>query len=278
MLGTLCSFCLMAIGARELSSINTFQVLFIRSLIGLLAVTLVIGMTGNLGLFTSKKLIQHGVRNLFHFGGQYGWFLGITLLPLAEVFALEFTVPFWTALIAWLILGEKLTTKKLSAIFLGMAGVLIILKPGVDIVSSASLIVLAAAVCYGAAHSTTKYLTVTENPLTILFMMCTIQLPIALLFSVYNWQTPQLWEWFWLAIIGFTALTAHFCMTKAMQLTEVTVVVTMDFLRLPVIAFLGILLYAETFEMTLIIGGIIMLLGNLLNMPVSKPAVKDHIQ
>ncbi|WP_337588555.1 DMT family transporter [Vibrio mexicanus] len=129
MSGTIVSFCLMAIGARELSGeINSSQVMLIRSVVGFVAVTMIIIATGKLSDIQSQKIKLHGIRNLFHFMGQYGWLLGIAALPLAEVFALEFTVPLWTAIIACLWLGEPLSQRKLLSIFLGLIGVVIILK------------------------------------------------------------------------------------------------------------------------------------------------------
>lgn len=272
MLGTLLSFCLMAVGVRELSGeLSVFQTLFFRSVIGLLVISFVIFMTAKANAksikayFCTNKLKQHTFRNLFHFGGQFGWFWGLGLLPLAEVFALEFTVPIWTLIIATMFLGESITRRKLLSIGLGMVGVLVIVQPGIAIIDSASLIVLAAAICYAVSHTATKSLSTTEAPLTILFYMCIIQLPIALALSWSDLLLPNNIQWMWLTVIGLTALTAHFCMTKAMQTAEVTMVVTMDFLRLPFIAAVGIWVYSEQFELSLIIGGGLMLLGNLVN-------------
>ncbi len=271
MSGTLASFCLMAIGARELSGqIDTFQILFVRSVVGLIAVSVVMLFTGRRSLFATRRLPLHLLRNGFHFGGQYGWFLGIGLLPLAEVFALEFTVPLWTALIAALFLKEKLNPRKLLAIGFGLLGVLVIVQPGVALIDTASFIVLGAALCYAVAHSATKALSSTEAPLTILFYMCVIQLPIGLCFSWLRWVDPGGVQWAWLVAIGMLALSAHYCMTKAMQTAEVTAVVTMDFLRLPLIALIGVVLYAESFEAALIVGACLMLVGNLLNASALK--------
>ncbi len=116
----------MAVGARELSGeIHTSQVMLFRSALGLLVISFILLVTKNYSGFSSKRLGLHGLRNTFHFAGQYGWLLGITVLPLAEVFALEFTVPLWTAIIAWLFLGEAITMRKLAAIGLGLVGVLV---------------------------------------------------------------------------------------------------------------------------------------------------------
>ncbi|KEI71078.1 membrane protein [Endozoicomonas elysicola] len=271
MIGALTSFSLMAIGVRELSGlIDTFQVLFFRSVIGLFVIALVIACSGKVERFRTDRPGLHGIRNIVHFAGSYGWFLGIGLLPLAEVFALEFTVPLWTALIACLFLNEQLTVRKVFAIILGMVGVVVIVQPGSGVISHSSLIVLGAAICYAVAHSSTKSLAATEHPLTILFYMCLVQLPIGLCFSLLNWQNPTDVQWFWITVIGISALTAHFCMAKAMQTAEATVVVTMDFLRLPAIAMVGVAFYAEPLEIALMVGALLMLLGNLLNMYVPE--------
>jgi drug/metabolite transporter (DMT)-like permease len=269
MFGTLLSFSLMAVCVRELSGdVPTHQTLFIRSAIGLACISLILLFSKDFHLFSTKRLTLHLTRNVFHFGGQYGWFLGIGLLPLAEVFALEFTVPLWTLLIAAILLGEKITSKKILSISLGIAGVLVILQPGIEIIDSASLIVLASAVCYGISHTLTKSLSSSESAMTVIFYMCLIQLPIGLILSINDWVWPEGIQWLWLAIIGLTALTAHYCMTKAMLYADAAVVVTLDFLRLPLIASVGIVLYDEGFEFALMVGGMIMLLANIIN--VSK--------
>lgn len=267
MSGTIFSFCLMAVAARELSAhLSTMQILAFRSLIGLLVVTLIILWSKKTYLFATVRLPLHIGRNLFHFGGQFGWFLGIGLLPLAEVFALEFTVPFWTVLIAALFLNEKITRRKIGAVALGLIGVLVILKPGKEILDLAALIVLAAAIGYAISHSMTKSLSKTEQPLTILFYMCFIQLWLGVALVGTDWVLPNPMEWLWLLAVGLTALTAHYCIANAMKAAEAGVVVTLDFLRLPLIAVFGVVLYEEPFEISLMMGAGLMLAGNLLNL------------
>jgi len=266
MMGALVSFCLMAVGARELvGEIATFQILFFRSLIGLMVISLIILKTKQLSLFSTKRTKLHIGRNVFHFGGQYGWFIGIGLLPLAEVFALEFTVPIWTVLIAAVFLKERLTVKKVCAVLFGLIGAGVIVKPGAELFNFASLIVLAAAICYSVSYVATKSLSSTENPLTILFYMCLIQLPMGFVFTGTNWVFPNQVQWLWLSVIGLTALSAHYCITHAMKVSEAGVVVTLDFLRLPLIAMVGITFYNESFDIALILGATLMFLGNLIN-------------
>ena len=266
MLGTLLSFSFMAVAAKELSGqLATFQVLFFRSAISLLIISTILIVIGKRALITTSQLKWHGLRNVFHLAGQYGWFVAIGLLPLAEVFALEFTVPFWTAILAAALLKEALTLRKLTAITFGLVGVMVIVKPGFEQIQIGVGVMLVAAMCYAMAYISTKRLTQTEAPLTILFYMTLIQFPICLLFAIPDWQLPNGGQWLWLVMIAITALTAHYCLSQAMRYADSAVVVTMDYFRLPIIAFIGVLLYNEQVEMSLFIGASLMLFGNLVN-------------
>jgi drug/metabolite transporter (DMT)-like permease len=265
--GSLSSFSLLAVGARELSGeISIFQSLFSRSVIGVVYISLILYFSKQKFSIQTDKLKLHFSRNIFHFVGQYGWFVGIGLLPLAEVFALEFTAPIWTLIIAGIFLGEKITSRKLIAVIFGLLGVLVITKPGIEVVDVASFIVLGAAVCFAVTLVCTKSLSSSESPVLILFYMSLIQLPIGFVLAISTWTWPTLQQWFWLVIIGFTALSAHYCLSKAMQYAEVSMVVTVDFLRLPLIALVGVALYAEEFEISLLLGGLLMVVGNLVSL------------
>mgnify|MGYP000164340648 FL=1 len=264
MLGTLLSFSLMAVGARELSdSLSVSQVLFIRNVIGLGIMLLIIALTGKWRDLRTSRFHTHLFRNVFHFAGQYCWFLGIALLPLAKVFALEFTVPIWTAIIAAVFLKEQLNPRKLLAILLGFLGVLIILGSNSIALDEGSKVVLLSAIFYAIAHTSTKALSSTESPVVVLFYMCAIQLPISFILSDTAWTSTGAVEWLWLLVISITGLSAHYCMTNAMKHTEITLIVIMDFLRLPFIAFVGVLAYGEALQASLIVGALLMLLGNI---------------
>nr|WP_299040418.1 DMT family transporter [uncultured Psychrobacter sp.] len=155
--------------------------------------------------------------------------------------------------------------KKIIAVLLGILGVIVIVQPSLEVAHYGSLIVLGAAICYAFSHVATKSLSNTEHPLTIIFMMCLIQAPLGLLLFIEGWTTPVGVEWLWLTIIGLTALSAHYCMTKAMQYAEVTFVVTMDMFRLPLISLIGVLLYSEHFSVALVLGMLLIVAGNSVN-------------
>jgi drug/metabolite transporter (DMT)-like permease len=265
MSGTLVSFMAMAIGGRELSvQLSTFQILFFRSVIGFLVVCFFLGCSNWRQIFT-KQLRVHVLRNISHFGGQFGWFYGIAFIPLAEVFALEFTVPVWTAVLATMLLREQITRARVAAIILGVLGVFLILRPGLAVISSASLAVLGSAFCYALSHTLTRRLALVDTPLTILFYMTAIQLPLGFVTSIFDWTTPSLAMLPWIMVVGVAALSGHYCMTRALAIADAIVVVPMDFLRLPLIAAVGFLFYGESLDWFVLAGGVVMFTGNFLN-------------
>jgi drug/metabolite transporter (DMT)-like permease len=270
MSGALFSFLTMAIGARELSgALGTFEILFFRSLIGLITVSLLLTRHG-WGQIATRKLRVHVLRNAAHFAGQYGWFYGIAFIPLAEVFAIEFTVPVWTALLAAILLGEDITRPRLIAVVLGVIGVWMILRPGAAVVHPAAIAVLAGAVGYATSHTLTKKLSGSDTPLAILFYMTFIQLPLGLVPALSHWLAPPLTAWPWLIAVGLTALSAHYCMTRAFQLADATVVVPMDFLRLPLAAVVGFLFYGEGIEWWVLAGAAVIFSGSLINIRAER--------
>jgi len=274
MSGTLVSFMAMAIGGRELSAqLSTFQILFFRSVIGFLIVGFFLGCSNWRQIFT-KHLRVHVLRNISHFGGQFGWFYGIAFIPLAEVFALEFTVPVWTAVLATVLLREQITRARVAAIIFGVLGVFLILRPGLAVISPASLAVLGSAFCYALSHTLTRRLALVDTPLTILFYMTVIQLPLGFVTSIFDWRTPSLAMLPWIMVVGVAALSGHYCMARALAIADAIVVVPMDFLRLPLIAAVGFLFYGESLDWFVLAGGVVMFTGNFLNIQAEKKKIR----
>jgi len=274
MLGAISSFCLMAIAARELDGqIDKFELLAIRSMVGFVLLVVIMNVIGRPTLMFSQRTKTHFWRNLFHFIGQFSWLVGIGLLPLAQVFAIEFTVPLWVLIIAAIFLGEAITKRKLASVALGLIGVVVIVKPGIQIVDVGGLVMIIASLCFAVTFILSKSLLTTGHPLTVVFYMTLIQLPLGALMAGADWTMPEPWMWPWVMAIALTGLSAHYCMVKAMQLAEVSVVISLDFLRLPIIATIGMLLYGEPFEVSVIFGGGLMLLANLVNHWHPKQAV-----
>jgi drug/metabolite transporter (DMT)-like permease len=243
---------------------STFQLLFFRSLVGLFVVSLLLCRSGWLQI-RSKQLGLQIFRNIVHYGGQFGWFVGISLIPLAEVFAIEYTVPIWTMVFAAPILGERLTAMRMLIVTIGFTGVLVILRPGAEIVHIGAIAVICAAICYAMAHVLTKKLTSTDSTLAILFYMTVVQLPLGLIPSLGNWYWPLLSEWPLIAVVGLSALSAHYCLSSAFRLADASIVAPMDFLRLPLAAGCGVFIYNESIDPFVIGGALIIMVGIYLN-------------
>ncbi len=273
--GALVSFMAMAISGRELSSeISTFEILFFRSLIGLAIICLVLMRTGWGQINTSQPILQV-FRNLAHYVGQFGWFYGIAFIPLAQVFAIEFTIPIWAAFLAPFLLRERITAVRAVTIAIGFIGILIILRPGVVPLNLATIAVLIAAVGYAVSHLMTKKLIRTDSPMAILFYMTVVQLPLGLVPSLFDWVTPSLAMWPWLIVVGVSALSAHYCISKAFQLADALVVIPIDFLRLPFVAAIGYMFYDEALDAFVLLGALTIFGGNLFGV-VKEAKAKDN--
>lgn len=266
MLGAIASFCLMAIAARELDGvIDKFELLAIRSLVGVVLLVIIMNVIKRPTLMFSQRTKTHFWRNLFHFIGQFSWLVGIGMLPLAQVFAIEFTVPLWVLIIAAIFLRERITARKLASVGLGLIGVAVIVKPGPQLLDPGAVIMLVAALCFAITFILNKSLLSTEHPLTIVFYMTLIQLPLGALMAGADWTMPEPWMWPWVMAIALTGLSAHYCVSKSMQLAQVSVVMSLDFLRLPIVATIGMVLYGETLDVAVLFGGATMLAANLVN-------------
>ncbi len=265
--GWLVALLCMAITGRELISANmsVFQIMLIRAGIGLLVTLPIVLARGGTPAHTNRMSL-HIVRNFIHFTAQYSWFLAISLIPLAQVVTIEFTMPIWTAIFAALFLGERITTNRFLAITLGFIGVLVILRPGAVDVHWAVFIVLYAAAGFGASVTMTKELSRTDSALTVVFYMFAVQFVIAIGPALYYWVSITAEMWPWVILLGAAGGVSHFFLTKAMHLADASFVVTLDFLRVPATAVLAWLLYSEPLEVWLFAGAILILAGNLLNL------------
>src|SRR5262249_43434618 len=190
-------------------------------------------------------LPQHVVRNLIHYGAQLGWFFALTLIPIGQVVAIEFTMPIWTALIAASLLGERITAWKAIAIALGVIGVVVIVRPATGGFNPGQLIALAAAVGFGISLALVKFLTRTDSALTVIFWMIVVQAALGLLPALYVWVWPSAHAFGWLVVIAICGTFSHYCLASAMRYADATIVVPMDFLRVPLTATVGSLLYSQ---------------------------------
>ena len=261
------SFLAMSVAGRATTAeLNVFQVLELRSVIGFFILLPLVLTSGGFAAMRTQRPLAHIVRNVVHYSGQAAWLYALTLIPLAVLISIEFTTPIWTAILAVTFLGERLSRPKLAAVVLGLIGVVVIVRPGVDAVDPGHLVVLGAAVCFGVSLVLVKSLTRTDSVVRIIFWMLIIQSALGLIPAVYVWRTPSLELWPWILLIAFTGMSSHFCMARALTYADATVISPMDFLRVPLSALVGWLLYKEQIDAFTAGGALLILMGNLLNL------------
>ena len=131
MSGWLAAMLIMAVAGREATrTLHVFQLMELRSLLGLALLYPLVRASGGLAAMRTRRIGGHVARNAVHYAAQFGWFLALTMIPIAQVVAIEFTMPIWTAILAVSFLGERLNAARIAALVLGLAGVAIIVRPG----------------------------------------------------------------------------------------------------------------------------------------------------
>ncbi len=268
MSGVIISFTVMAISGRQINfQLDTFEIMAYRSLIGVIIV-IAIGLgTNTIQTLRFKRMKLHFFRNLAHFVGQNLWFYALMMIPFAQLFAFEFSVPIWVAISAPLFLSEKLTRIRILSAIIGFGGILLVARPGVEPINFGILAAAACSIMFAFTSITTKLLTRTENIFDILFWLTAMQLIFGLLCAGYDGEItlPNKDTIPWLCLIGCCGLLAHFSLTKALSYAPATVVTPMDFARLPIIAMIGMLFYDEPLSMFVFIGAVVIFFANYIN-------------
>lgn len=267
MLGAVASFATMQIAGRELSAVHDpFTVLFYRSLVGVALILPIALAFGGVKNVTTRKPFAHLIRNIIHFGGQFGWFYGIAHLAMADVTALTSTTPIFGVLLAVAFLGEKLTLPRAAVIVAGFVGVLIVVRPGFIPIELATGMTVFGAFCYAVSIVMVKALTSTEPPLRIVFIMMAMQTVIAFALTGGDIAMPAEADFPWIVAVGVGGLAAHYCMARSVAVADASVVMPVNFLQLPAMAFAGYLLYAETIDPFSLAGGGLILTATYLNL------------
>jgi drug/metabolite transporter (DMT)-like permease len=272
MAGWLALMLIVAVAGREATrELNVFQIAEIRSIIGFFMLYPLVRLNGGFAAMKTSRPLQHIGRNLIHYGAGLGWFFALTLIPLGQVVSIEFTMPIWTAILAASFLGERITVWKIAAIVLGVVGVIVIVRPETGQINPGQLIALGAAVGFGISVAMMKSLTRTESTLAIIFWMLVIQSAVGFFPALYVWKWPSAYAFGWIVVIAFCGTFSHYCMARAMLHADATVVLPMDFLRVPLTATAGWLIYSERLDAFTVLGAALILTGNLLNLKAADP-------
>ena len=268
MVGGVFSLTLMAISGKEISlQIDTFEILFFRSVIGILIVLVVFATKGLFHEINFKQIGTHLKRNIAHFTGQNLWLYALGSITLAEVTSLEFTMPIWIVIFSFFMLNENLNKLRIISIFIGFIGVLIIIRPNIEIINLGVVGAGFSAVAFALTNIYTRKLTKTESTLTIIFFLTSIQLIFGFATSFIDGKLdlPSSETIPWIVVLGIGGLVAHYCITTALTYAAPSVVAPIDLFRLPLVVLIGIIFYSESGDVYIYVGSLLIVLANWLN-------------
>ena len=232
---------------------HPIQAAFIRYAFG---IVLVVPVMLRVGLYEllSARIRLHASRGLVHGIGVMLWFYAMSRLPIAEVTALGFITPIFTAAGAMLILGERAKSYRVAGIVLGFIGALIVLRPGLRIIDFGAVAMLIAAPLFACSLLMAKVATKTESSsviVALLSVFCTLTLlPLALVY----WRTPTMEEWLLLLLAAVFATAGHYFLTRAFQSAELSALQPFSFLQLVWATLLGLVVFSEQPDLWLWLG------------------------
>ncbi|NIY72915.1 DMT family transporter [Marivivens donghaensis] len=273
MIGAITAFSSMAVAGRQMSGhLDTFEIMFYRSLVGILIMVTVVLVTGKRGDIKTDRLPLHFIRNISHFTGQNLWFFAVGLIPLAQVFAMEFTAPIWVIILSPLILKEKLRPIGVVSGILGFIGILVVTRPSPETLEWPLIAAGLAAIGFAFSAIFTRKLTRDQSTVCILFWLSIMQAVFGLICAGYdlNIHVPDMATVPYVVLVGCAGLFAHFCLTTALSLAPASIVMPIDFARLPLIAVVGMVLFGEAIDVYVLIGAAIIFFANWINIRSSQ--------
>ena len=261
MLLAMCLFVSMGVFIRlAAAEMHILQVVFFRNFFALILLSPLI-LSSGIGLLRTKNMPLYWLRSILNIAGMAAGFTALTLIPLTEATALGFTAPLFTTLGAIVVLGEIIRIRRMVAIAVGFFGVLIIVGPNLGGLSLGASLALTNAVLLAATAIIVKRLTGTDRVEAIIIWMVLLSTPMALVPALFVWTWPDAMTLVWLVSLAAAGSLGHYCWTTACSLAEMTQIQPLEFVKLPLTAAAGYLLFAEVPGLAIWIGGAIIFLS-----------------
>ena len=263
----------MHIGVRFVADtgMHPFEIAFFRNIFGLIMVIPWFIRFGWQPLKTNRlgMLIARGAINTIC---MLSFFMALSFVPLAEVTALSFTAPIFATLLAILVFGEKIGYRRWGAIFLGLSGVFIILRPGFEVIGLGQWLVLTSAIGWGVCLIIIKLLGKTESAVTITTYMSLVMAPMTFIPALFYWTWPTGEQFGWLIVVGMLGGGGQLAMTQSLRLADTHVVTPFDYTRLLFVALLGYLIFDQIPDRYVWLG------GTLIFISVAFIAYREHVR
>lgn len=245
----------MSIVARHVSeTVHPYMVVFFRVLFGLLFIGPFVLRSG-FSVFRTRRIGMHLFRASLNVVNMMCFFSAVAITPLAELVALNFTAPVFATLLAVLILREVVGLRRWTAILIGFAGAMIIVRPGFGEVSPGHVLALCSAISWACVILVVKNLSRTESSITIVAYMTVLMAPVSMVPALFVWHWPTPPELMWLAVMGVVGTGVHFTVAQALREADLSTILPFDFTKLIWISVLAYLIFGEVPTIATWIGG-----------------------
>ena len=245
-----------AVIVRQLSpGVHPFVIGFTRALFGLLVVLPWILVRP--GLLRSQYRFRHVLRAALKLASLLAFFAAYAAAPLADVTAIAFMGPIFATIGAWMVLGESPRVLRVLAVIAGFGGVLLVLRPGEAGVSTGLLLALSGALLTAVIQLILKPMSSRDPTETLVAWNLIVTVPLAAIPAIWVWTTPTLGEWALLALQGALGALNMLLVTRAFALAEASLIVPVEFLRLPIVAGLAFVCFGQTVALETWLGGIV---------------------
>lgn len=242
------------------AGMHVFEITFFRQFLGTLFMSAVFLRRGGRVLRT-RRLPMHLLRAALNVVAMITYFWALSVEPMATVVALSLSVPLLASVGAVLFLRERMNTRRWVALLLGIAGSLVILRPGVQEVSFGAAMVLTSNLVWAFGLLVIKSLTRTDGSATITIYAALLQAPMALVLAVFVWSWPTAAQLGWLALVAVFGSLAQLCLTQAFREADATLVMPVDFTKVIWASLIGYAAFGQVPELWVFVGAAIVFTG-----------------
>lgn len=242
------------------SAINPFQIAFTTSLFSFTFYTPWLIKTRFREL-KSDRMGMHWIRALFNASAVWGWYIALTLTPLADAVALSLTGPLVITLGAVLFLGEPARLRRWVAMAIGIVGALLIVRPGFQEFNTGYIFVIICLTSTAGSRLITKHLTRTESSVALGAWIALLQIPITFVVAIFFWTWPNPLQLAMMIAIGLLVGGAHFTLTVAYNRADLGSLEPLNFVRLVLAAVIGYVFFAEEPDLMTWVGAVVIIIS-----------------
>ena len=239
--------------------LHPFQIAFFRSFLVIPLVAPLI-YTNSFRIIKTTKPTLTLVRSLSGSGAMLFFFYGISITELSKAQSLAFTIPIFATLLAILVFKEVVGIRRWCAMIVGFFGVLIVLRPDLNI-TIGPICVLIACVLWSISLLIAKKLTETDNNISITFWQSAGVIPLSLIAALFVWEWINIQQFALLCIITFVSTLAQLSLNFALKRGEISFLLPLDYLRLLWAVWLGYIMFGEIPLQNIWIGGTIIVVA-----------------